>query len=95
VLRLIAAGRIAKPGVHAPEMLAAMPGILDAVLADQRARGVHYKPWMEETAPARRAKATKRAPATKSAPATKRAPTTKRAPAAKSASATPARRTRR
>ena len=95
VLRLIAAGRIAKPGVHAPEMLAAMPGILDAVLADQRARGVHYKPWMEETAPARRAKATKRAPATKSAPATKRAPTTKRAPAAKSASVTPARRTRR
>jgi hypothetical protein len=89
VLRLIAAGRIAKPGVHAPEMLAAMPGILDAVLADQRARGVHYKPWMEETAPARRAKATKRAPATKSAPAAKRAP------APKSASVTPARRTRR
>jgi hypothetical protein len=78
-----------------------MPGILDAVLADQRARGVHYKPWMEETAPARRAKAAKRAPAAKSASAAKRAPAAKsasaakRAPAAKSASATPARRTRR
>jgi hypothetical protein len=30
-----------------------MPGIVDLVLADQRARGIHYKPWMEETAPAR------------------------------------------
>ena len=52
VLRLIAAGKIRKPGVHAPEMLASMPGIVDAVLADQRARGVKYVPWMEEGAKA-------------------------------------------
>ena len=60
VLRLIAAGRIAKPGVHAPEMLAGMPGILDAVLADQRARGIHYVPWMEKTAPAKKGAAAKK-----------------------------------
>jgi hypothetical protein len=53
VLRLIAAGRIAKPGVHAPEMLAGMHGVVDAVLADQRARGVKYVPWMEEDAAAK------------------------------------------
>jgi len=34
VLRLIAAGKVAKPGVHAPEALAGMPGVLDAVIAD-------------------------------------------------------------
>ena len=70
VLRLIAAGKIRKPGVHAPEMLAAMPGIVDAVLADQRARGVKYVPWMEEGAKAAKspkAKASKPAPRVKPA----------------------------
>jgi saccharopine dehydrogenase-like NADP-dependent oxidoreductase len=50
VLRLIAAGKVRKPGVHAPEALAGMPGVLDAVIADQRARGVRYQAWMEEDA---------------------------------------------
>lgn len=63
VLRLIAAGRIRKPGVHAPEMLASMPGIVDAVLADQRARGVKYVPWMEEGAKAAKAKPARKAAA--------------------------------
>jgi hypothetical protein len=79
VLRLIAAGRIRKPGVHAPEMLASMPGIVDAVLADQRARGVKYVPWMEEGAKA--AKGAK--PAKAATPA--------KAAAAKSPKAKPAR----
>ena len=48
VLRQIASGKLRAPGVHPPEALAGMPGVLDEVLADQRARGVHYRPWMEE-----------------------------------------------
>lgn len=84
VLRLIAAGKIRKPGVHAPEMLAAMPGIVDAVLADQRARGVKYVPWMEEGAKA--AKSAKPA-AAKSPKANAAKPATR----AKAAKAKPAR----
>jgi hypothetical protein len=38
--------------VHAPEALAGIPGVLDAVIADQRARGVRYQAWMEEDAAA-------------------------------------------
>jgi saccharopine dehydrogenase-like NADP-dependent oxidoreductase len=56
VLRLIAAGKVHKPGVHAPEALAGMPGVLDAVIADQRARGVRYQAWMEEDAKVARSK---------------------------------------
>jgi saccharopine dehydrogenase-like NADP-dependent oxidoreductase len=84
VLRLIAAGRIRKPGVHAPEMLASMPGIVDAVLADQRARGVKYVPWMEEGAKA--AKGAK--PAAAKSPKAKTAPRAKAKPAPKAAART-------
>jgi hypothetical protein len=63
VLRLIAAGKVSKPGVHAPEALAAMPGVLDAVIADQRARGVRYQAWMEEDAKA--GKKPRRAPSSR------------------------------
>jgi saccharopine dehydrogenase-like NADP-dependent oxidoreductase len=48
VARLVASGRLRKPGVHAPERLGQMAGVLDAVLADLRARGVVYRPVMEE-----------------------------------------------
>jgi saccharopine dehydrogenase-like NADP-dependent oxidoreductase len=80
VLRLIAAGRIRKPGVHAPEMLASMPGIVDAVLADQRARGVKYVPWMEEGAKAAKGAKPAKAAAAKS-PKAKTAPRAKAKPA--------------
>jgi hypothetical protein len=33
-----------------------MPGVLDAVIADQRARGVRYQAWMEEDAKVARSK---------------------------------------
>ena len=62
VLRQIAAGKVRTPGVHAPEALAGMRGVLDAVLADLRARGVEYRPWME-TAAAPRPKRAERTPA--------------------------------
>lgn len=71
VARLVASGRIKKPGVHAPEILGQMPGILDAVLADMFARGVAYRPTMEEQ------RAPKKGAPTKSATA-KRAAHTKR-----------------
>ena len=92
VLRLIAAGRIRKPGVHAPEMLASMPGIVDAVLADQRARGVKYVPWMEEGAKAAKGAAAK-SPKAKSAPRAKATPARKAA--ARTTSSRPAPRGRR
>jgi saccharopine dehydrogenase-like NADP-dependent oxidoreductase len=92
VLRLIAAGRIRKPGVHAPEMLASMPGIVDAVLADQRARGVKYVPWMEEGAKAAKGAAAKGAkpakPAAAKSPKAKSAPRAKAKPARKAAART-------
>jgi saccharopine dehydrogenase-like NADP-dependent oxidoreductase len=92
VLRLIAAGRIRKPGVHAPEMLASMPGIVDAVLADQRARGVKYVPWMEEGAKAAKGAAAKGAKPAKAAaaksPKAKPAPRAKAKPARKAAART-------
>ena len=92
VLRLIAAGRIRKPGVHAPEMLASMPGIVDAVLADQRARGVKYVPWMEEGAKAAKGAAAKGAkpakPAAAKSPKAKTAPRAKAKPARKAAART-------
>ncbi len=87
VLRLIAAGRIRKPGVHAPEMLASMPGIVDAVLADQRARGVKYVPWMEEGAKAAKGAKPAKAAAAKS-PKAKTAPRAKAKPARKAAART-------
>jgi len=93
VLRQIAAGKIRKPGVHAPETLAAMPGVVDAVLADQRARGVKYVPWMEEGAKAMKAsKNAKAAKANKPAKATSKP---RKAAAARSKSSPAAARGRR
>jgi saccharopine dehydrogenase-like NADP-dependent oxidoreductase len=40
VARLLASGRLRRPGVHAPEALGAEAGLLDHVLADLAARGV-------------------------------------------------------
>jgi lysine 6-dehydrogenase len=40
VVRLVASGSFRRPGVHAPEALGAIPGLLDRVLADLAARGV-------------------------------------------------------
>lgn len=59
--RLVAGGKLRTPGVHAPELLGQRPGVLDAVLADMRQRGVVYRPVMEERRePAPRKKAAKR-----------------------------------
>lgn len=77
VLRLIAAGRITKPGVHAPEALAGMPGVLDAVIADQRARGVRYQAWMEEDAAATK-RPKRKAPAGAKSAARAKSPSAKR-----------------
>ena len=58
VARMIADRTIRKPGVHAPEALARMPGVLDRVLADLHARGVRYVPTVEmQAAPQGRAPA--------------------------------------
>jgi saccharopine dehydrogenase-like NADP-dependent oxidoreductase len=40
VARLVARGGFRRPGVHPPEALGAVPGLLDGVLADLAARGV-------------------------------------------------------
>ncbi|MGQ0553155.1 MAG: saccharopine dehydrogenase family protein [Planctomycetota bacterium] len=42
VARLIASGRFKRPGVHPPETLGAEPGLLGEVLAQLKARGIHY-----------------------------------------------------
>jgi saccharopine dehydrogenase-like NADP-dependent oxidoreductase len=43
VARLVAGGRFRRPGVHAPEILGAEPGVLDHVIADLTARGVRCR----------------------------------------------------
>ena len=43
VARLVARGGFRRPGVHAPEALGAIPGLLDGVLADLAARGVRCR----------------------------------------------------
>ena len=43
VARLLARGGFRQPGVHPPETLGAIPGILDGVLADLAARGVRCR----------------------------------------------------
>jgi lysine 6-dehydrogenase len=40
VARLVLRGDFRQPGVHPPETLGAVPGLLDSVLADLTARGV-------------------------------------------------------
>jgi saccharopine dehydrogenase-like NADP-dependent oxidoreductase len=41
VASLILDGTLKEPGVHAPETLGTLPGVLDRVLAYLQARGVH------------------------------------------------------
>lgn len=41
--RAIASGRFARPGVHPPEVLGREPGLLDHMLAELEARGIHYR----------------------------------------------------
>lgn len=41
--RAIASGKLATPGVHAPETLAAVPGLVDLMLAELLRRGVVYR----------------------------------------------------
>ena len=43
VARLVARGGFRRPGVHPPEALGALPGLLDGVLADLAARGVRCR----------------------------------------------------
>jgi lysine 6-dehydrogenase len=45
--RMIADGRFARPGVHAPEVPGAEPGVLDYMLAELKKRGVHYTSRVE------------------------------------------------
>lgn len=47
VARMLLDGTIKKPGVHAPEMLVGMKGVLDRVLGDMEARGVSYRARVE------------------------------------------------
>jgi lysine 6-dehydrogenase len=51
VARLLHEGRFARPGVHPPETLGAEPGLLDAVLAELKHRGITYAArteWLDE-----------------------------------------------
>lgn len=43
VAGLLLEGRFSTPGVHPPEALAPVPGLLEEVLAAHEARGVHYR----------------------------------------------------
>jgi len=43
VARLVARGAFRRPGVHPPETLGALPGLLDGVVADLGARGVRCR----------------------------------------------------
>jgi saccharopine dehydrogenase-like NADP-dependent oxidoreductase len=47
VAAMLARGEFARPGVHAPEVLGAEPGLLDRVFAAHARRGVHYRSSME------------------------------------------------
>jgi saccharopine dehydrogenase-like NADP-dependent oxidoreductase len=42
VARLIASGKLCKPGVSAPEQLAGERGVLEHVLDELRKRDIHY-----------------------------------------------------
>jgi saccharopine dehydrogenase-like NADP-dependent oxidoreductase len=42
VARLIASGKLSKPGVHAPEQIAGEGGVLEHVLTELEKRGIHY-----------------------------------------------------
>ncbi len=47
VARLLLSGRFTTPGVHAPEVLGAVPGLLDEVLAALGERGIHFSSRLE------------------------------------------------
>ncbi len=54
VARLLLDGSFGRPGVHPPEALGAVPGLLQRVLADLSARGVRCRaPWPEPASPPR------------------------------------------
>jgi lysine 6-dehydrogenase len=60
VARMILDGTIKAPGVHAPEALVGVKGVLDRILKDMEVRGVEYRARVERLgspAPRRRAKA--------------------------------------
>ena len=46
--RMLADGRFVKPGVHAPEVCGAEPGILETMLRELAARGVVYRAFVDE-----------------------------------------------
>jgi lysine 6-dehydrogenase len=50
--RLLASGRFRRPGVHAPEVLGAEPGLLEHVLAELEQRGVRVRHAAAAPAPA-------------------------------------------
>jgi len=43
VVRLLLDGAFRRPGVHPPETLGAVPGLLERVLADLTARGIRCR----------------------------------------------------
>ena len=47
VARWLLAGRVTEPGVHPPEVLGRMPGLLDAMLGELRTRGVEFHAHVE------------------------------------------------
>jgi len=49
--RMVADGRFAKPGVHAPEVPGAEPGVLESMLQQLAQRGVHYSSRVEPLGP--------------------------------------------
>ncbi len=46
--RMLADGRFVKPGVHAPEVCGAQPGILEAMLGELGKRGIAYRARVEQ-----------------------------------------------
>jgi len=46
--RMLADGRFVRPGVHAPEVCGAQPGILEAMLAELDKRGIAYRARIEQ-----------------------------------------------
>ena len=43
VARMIASGRLRRPGVHAPEVLATVDGVVEELLVEHTHRGVTYR----------------------------------------------------
>jgi len=47
--RMLADGRFTRPGVHAPEVCGAQPGILEAMLGELGKRGIAYRARIEQS----------------------------------------------